>query len=101
MISVSLYENKTGKNIYSNFLRNNVDPKIEVLETEKISRLNARRSIVSSKFIPKGKIIKMEDLSFKRPGSGITPDKVGNLIGKKAKIDILEDTILDFGFFGN
>lgn len=72
------------------------DSKNEVLETEKISRLNARRSIVSSKFIPKGKIIQRKDLTFKRPGTGIEPDKIEDLIGKKSKIDILKDTILNF-----
>ena len=66
----------------------------EVLETEKNSRINARRSLVSANFIPAGKIIQEKDITWKRPGTGIEPGKIGQIIGNKAKIDIEEDTII-------
>jgi sialic acid synthase SpsE len=64
------------------------------LETEKVSRLNARRSIVAKVAISQGTIIKKDMVTFKRPGTGIPPYELEKLIGKKAKIDIPEDTTL-------
>ena len=51
----------------------------------------ARRSILARIKIPKGKIIKEEDIVIKRPGLGIHPSQLSQLIGKIAKIDIDED----------
>ena len=68
--------------------------KIEPIKSEEISRLNARRSLVASKLIPKGKIIGRNDLTFKRPAYGISPKNIDQVIGKKAKKDILQDEII-------
>lgn len=64
------------------------------LETEMTARKNARRSIVSAVDIPKGTIITEEMLTFKRPGTGISPTELPKLIGMSATSDIAEDTIL-------
>lgn len=64
------------------------------LDSEKVSRLNARRSIVAGTMISKGTIISKEMVTFKRPGTGISPSDLNKLIGKKAKKDIPEDTTL-------
>lgn len=69
------------------------------LSTEKAARENARRSLVNNKMILKGQIIKEEDLTYKRPGVGISPAQINQLIGKKAKIDILEDSTLTWDMF--
>ena len=63
---------------------------------ESSSRRQARRSIVAAKDIKKGEIISSDDLTFKRPGTGIYPSEIDDVIGKTARIDILEDTLLDF-----
>ena len=63
---------------------------------ESSSRRQARRSVVAANDIPKGNVITSEDLTFKRPGTGIYPSEIDNVIGKSAKIDILEDTLIDF-----
>lgn len=63
---------------------------------ESSSRRHVRRSIVAAKDIAKGKTITSDDLTFKRPGTGIYPSEIDNVIGKTAKIDILEDTLLDY-----
>jgi len=68
--------------------------KIKALEDEEKSRLNARRSLVAAKDIPKGKIISKEDLTFKRPAHGISPKYIDDVVGKLATIDIHEDTVL-------
>ncbi len=67
---------------------------LSCLDTEQIARTNARRSIVSALDIKAGEIITEEMLTYKRPGIGITPDRMPELIGLKAKVDIHEDTIL-------
>lgn len=64
------------------------------LDSEKNSRLYARRSLVAARNIKKGEIITEDALTFKRPGTGISPSKIHTVINKKAKIDIAEDTIL-------
>jgi len=72
---------------------------IKALKSEKLARDNARRSLVANCNIPKGKIIRREDLTFKRPASGISPKFIDDIIGKKANIDILEDSILKWSMF--
>jgi sialic acid synthase SpsE len=67
---------------------------IKCLETEQTARQNARRSIVSAVKIPAGTIITEEMLTYKRPGTGISPTRVTEVIGKTAAVMIEEDTIL-------
>lgn len=68
--------------------------KIESLADEEKSRLNARRSLVAAKDIQKGKIIDKSDLTFKRPAHGISPKYIDEVVGKAAKVDIMEDDII-------
>ena len=68
-------------------------------ESEAISRKNARRSLVSSVKIQRGEIITYEMLTFKRPGTGISPSEIENIIGRKATITIEEDTIINSNMF--
>lgn len=63
---------------------------------ESSARREARRSIVASRDIKKGEEISDDDITFKRPGTGIYPSKIDEVIGKVAKEDIPEDTLLDF-----
>lgn len=72
---------------------------IKCLESESKARSNARRSIVSLGKINKGEVITTEMLTYKRPGTGISPTEINNIIGKKAKIDIDDDTILSYDMF--
>ena len=60
---------------------------------------SSRKSIVSAKFIKKNKKIMIDDLCFKRPGVGINPLEINQVIGKKAKKDIKENIILKKSFF--
>lgn len=69
---------------------------IKCLDTELASRQNARRSLVANCDIKKGTMITREMLTFKRPGTGISPSEIDNVIGKVAKVDICEDTILQY-----
>ncbi|MDO4188087.1 MAG: N-acetylneuraminate synthase family protein [Lachnospiraceae bacterium] len=67
---------------------------LKCLDTEKTARLNARRSIVANVDISEGTVITEDMLTFKRPGTGISPYRISEIVGKKAATNILEDTIL-------
>jgi N-acetylneuraminate synthase len=53
-----------------------------------------RRSIVLNKNLKAGDIIKEEDISLKRPGTGFSPDEIKFVIGKKLKRDFDTDYLL-------
>ena len=67
-----------------------------VLESENISRKNARRSLFLNKSLKKGDIIKKEDLIAKRPASGISPEHIDKIIGKKLNRNIDSDELFNF-----
>tara|TARA_B100000579_G_C22796510_1_gene837411 strand:- start:85 stop:1140 length:1056 start_codon:yes stop_codon:yes gene_type:complete len=61
---------------------------------ENLSRLNARRSIILSQNLLKGASITKNDISYKRPGHGISPNEINNVINKKINKDKNKDDIL-------
>lgn len=65
-----------------------------VLDCELIPRREARRSLVLTRDMKAGEVIKQEDLMPKRPGTGISPKFVDVVVGRKVKTDLAEDTIL-------
>lgn len=65
-----------------------------VLDCELIPRREARRSLVLTRDMKEGEIIKEEDLMAKRPGTGISPEFAEIVVGRKAVKDLKEDTIL-------
>jgi N-acetylneuraminate synthase len=69
------------------------------LESEMPARLYARRSIVAKREIPKGTVITEDMITFKRPGTGLSPQEVRQIIGKRVERDILEDEIIDKNCF--
>jgi len=69
---------------------------IKCLETELAARKNARRSLVTACDIKKGDKITKDKLTFKRPGTGISPTDIMSVIGKVALSDISDDTILKY-----
>lgn len=54
----------------------------------------ARKSIVSNNLIMKGKKITEKDISFKRPGYGISPLDKKKVLGKKARKKIVPNTLI-------
>ena len=60
----------------------------------KKARIWASQSIVATKNIKKGEIIKVQMLAFKRPGIGLSPEMSKKLIGKKAKQNIEKDSLI-------
>ena len=69
-------------------------PEKTVLECEKLPRREARRSLVLARDLKAGEVIKKEDLMPKRPGTGISPEFMEVVVGRKVNRDLKEDTIL-------
>ncbi len=66
------------------------------ISTEQISIKNARRSIVTSCSIKKGTVINDELITYKRPGTGISPQFWDQVIGKKVIKNLDDDHILQW-----
>ena len=65
----------------------------EPIKSEYLARKYARRSIVAKVDIPKNTIIREDMLTFKRPGTGISPKFLNEVIGKKTKKTIKKNDI--------
>ena len=65
-----------------------------VLDCEIIPRREARRSLVLTRNMKAGEVITATDLMPKRPGTGISPEFVEIVLGRKVVRELEEDTIL-------
>ncbi|PTX42607.1 N-acetylneuraminate synthase [Christiangramia gaetbulicola] len=65
-----------------------------VSEAEELKKEKFRRSLVVKRDLKKGDILKKEDLTAKRPGTFIAPDKMEYVLGRELNTDISEDAIL-------
>ncbi len=70
-------------------------------ESEKKNIPIARKSIVALKEIKKGDVFSSENLTCKRPGTGLSPMAWEGLLGRKAKRDYFADELIDISEIGN
>lgn len=54
----------------------------------------ARRSLVAAKDILKGEMFSIDNVTAKRPGTGISPMRLYKILGKRAKKDFQEDELI-------
>lgn len=64
-------------------------------KAEMKNRLVARKSIVAKKSIAVGETLTVENITTKRPGSGINPMKWNEVLGTKAIRDFAEDELIE------
>lgn len=64
-------------------------------KSELKNKLVARKSIIAKKNINKGDIFDVNNITVKRPGSGISPMRWYDVIGSKAKKDFKEDELIE------
>lgn len=64
------------------------------IPTEAISRRNARRSIVITRDLPAGHVISANDLTYKRPGTGVSPLHWDEILGRRLGVALKEDDVL-------
>ena len=66
-----------------------------VTDSERKNIAIARKSIVAAKYISKGEIFTEENLTVKRPGTGISPMRWEEVLGTKAVRDFMEDELIE------
>ena len=66
------------------------------IETEEISRLNARRSLVLTRNVDAGHVLDEADVTYKRPGTGISPLHWDDVIGRRVTTVLEEDHLLEW-----
>ncbi len=72
------------------------DGVVGMTECESEVRSIARKSVVARGEIPAGTLLTTEMLTLKRPGTGIAPDRLRHLIGKRTRLDIPDDSVISW-----
>ena len=65
-------------------------------KSEKLNRDAIRKSIYVNKNLSKGESLKIEDMSIKRPATGIQPKFLNDLVGKKLVKEIKKDSPINW-----
>lgn len=71
------------------------DGEKRVTEIENKNKLVARKSIVAKTAIKKGELLSDENITAKRPGSGLSPMRWNDIIGTSAVRDFEEDELIE------
>ena len=66
------------------------------LPSEEIARTNARRSIVVTRDLPEGHRISEADITYKRPGTGISPVSWDDVLGRVISRALTTDDVLQW-----
>ena len=66
----------------------------ELSESEKKNILIVRKSIHFSTDLDKGHLLEEKDFISLRPGTGISPMRISEFIGRKLKVSVKEKTLL-------
>ena len=85
--------NSTRKITRSMKLVSNVKCRRFMVEEYK-QREKMRRSIIVVRDLPAGHILEHSDLYAKRPGTGIAPNRINDLVGKRLVCSVEADTLL-------
>ena len=70
----------------------------EISKVEKENKLIVRKSLVAIKKIKKGDLFTSNNLGCKRPGRGISPMHIDNIIGKKSNKEYFPNQLIDKDF---
>lgn len=62
-----------------------------VLEIEQDVRTVSRQSIVTTRALRAGDVLRREDVTFKRPGTGMLPFRLAEVIGRGVAVDVAAD----------
>jgi len=67
--------------------------------SEKENMMGMRRSIVAANHLPAGTTITEEYVLYKRPATGLAPNKLHLILGKKLKCDVQRDQQIELTMF--
>ena len=68
---------------------------VEPTKKENVVKLQARRSVIAKKNILLGEIFSEKNLGLLRPGNGLPPKMIQDILGKNAKKEIFEGKLID------
>jgi len=72
------------------------DYKMFLTSKEKDQAKLMKRSIFIKRDMKAGETISVNDLEFKRPGTGIPPSKVSNVVGREVAMDLSKEKMIDW-----
>lgn len=67
-----------------------------VSEDEEGKKLKFRRSLVAKRKMVSGELLRENDITSKRPGTGIPPDEIQFVVGRTLKNNLQEDQIINW-----
>jgi len=67
---------------------------VSAAEIEK--RKKFRRSLVTTRQLQRGHVLTESDLDAKRPGTGIRPDEISYVLGRRLASDLTADQVLNW-----
>lgn len=67
----------------------------QVMPSELVARQNARRSLVAATSLPAGTVLTESHIAVKRPGTGLPPALLPELVGQVLTVAVEEDHIFD------
>jgi len=70
------------------------DGRKKIYPSEKANITKMSKKIVAARDLPKGHILKKQDLVFKSPGDGLSPHMIDKFYGKRLKRELKEDDTL-------
>ena len=74
-------------------------PRKQILKSEQKFRIAMKRSVGFNQDLRKGTKIKQSMLTFYRPGDGIQPNTINNIIGRKLKQNVTKGTFVNWNMF--
>ena len=72
------------------------DGRKRVLETEVKWREAGRKSIFTARRLAEGEVISAQDLIIRRPADGLHPHLLDHVVGRRARCEIPENTLLSW-----
>ena len=83
-------------NFFSKYVRKALTNKVDKnqLDSYKEMKLIFQKSIFSNNFIKKGEKFNLNNLAFKKPGSGIPASQIDDIIEKISRMDIEKGTMI-------
>jgi N,N'-diacetyllegionaminate synthase len=72
---------------------NPLDKETSARETDPLRRLFTR-SVVARRALAQGAVLGPDDLALKKPGTGLPPERLPDLVGKRLLRPVAEDQLL-------
>jgi len=71
----------------------------KILPCELDARIKMGKSLYTKTFMSAGHVLSLEDIVLKSPGGGLPPYYLDKVVGKKLKVDLPEESMLNFDHF--